>query len=59
MMEFSIRNVIMMILIIIGLIVIFLVLFSFFNPEFGKFFSGLCKLFLGYFSSFCDIFYQT
>jgi hypothetical protein len=57
MIEFSLRNVIVVILIILGVSIILIFILSYLNPRFGEFFKGLCELILGPFSYLCSAFF--
>jgi hypothetical protein len=55
MIEFSLRNVIVIILIILGVSIILIFILSYLNPKFGEFFRGLCELTLGPLSHLCSL----
>jgi hypothetical protein len=58
MIEFSLRNVIVVILIILGVLITLIFILSYLNPKFGEFFKGLCELILGPLSSLCFAFFN-
>jgi len=55
MIEFSLRNVIVVILIVLGVLIILIFVLSYLNPKFGEFFRGLCELTLGPLSHLCSL----
>ena len=58
MIEFSLRNVIVVILIILGVSITLILILSYLNPKFGEFFRGLCELILGPLSPLCSTFFN-
>ncbi|MEM0480586.1 MAG: hypothetical protein QXQ14_00120 [Candidatus Aenigmatarchaeota archaeon] len=56
MIEFSIRNFIVIILVLIGLMFFVLIIFSILNPETGKALAEICNLIFGPLGIFCNVF---